>query len=147
MPVYLFGLVGSVKPVHEKEDIMSSPIILTTAMYDLVKNQIHRKRVTREQESRLTEELKNAKQVLRRELPDDVVTVDRRVTIKNLEDGTQRIYHFVADAKRMVSKGRYSILSDIALATIGRRVGDIFDWPFEQGPVKIEIANVELVNQ
>lgn len=124
---------------------MSEPIIVTTGMYDLIKNQIHRKRVSKEQESLLVEELKNAKQVLRRELPEDVVTVDRVVTIKNIEDGTQKNYHLVADAHRKISKGRYSILSDIALALMGRRVGDVLDWPFEKGPLKIEIVNVEIV--
>lgn len=116
-------------------------------MYDLIKNQIHRKRVSKEQESLLLEELKNAKQVLRRELPKDVVTVDRIVTVKNIEDGTQKDYHFVADDHRKMSKGRYSILSDIALALMGRRVGDVLEWPFEKGPKKIQVAHVEIVKR
>lgn len=142
--MFLCGLMVSVKVIR-KIIIMSEPIIVTTGMYDLIKNQIHRKRVSKEQESLLLEELKNAKQVLRRELPVDVVTVDRIVTVKNNEDGSQKNYHFVADDHRKVSKGRYSILSDIALALMGRRVGDVLDWPFENGPMKIEIVNVEIV--
>lgn len=47
---------------------MSEHIIVTTGIYDVIKDQLRRKRVTPEQEIRLANELKTAKQVLRRDL-------------------------------------------------------------------------------
>lgn len=122
---------------------MSEPIILTTGIYDLIKDQIRRKQVTKAEENLLIAELKTAKQVLRKQLPNDVVTVNKRVSIKNHTDNTEQSYSFVAGNKAKVQKGRYWIGSNIAIATVGRKVGDIFNWPFKDGERKIEILSVE----
>ena len=52
---------------------MSNQIVLTTGIYDVVKDYVRRKRVSINEENRLIEELRDAKQVLRRDLPEDVV--------------------------------------------------------------------------
>ena len=62
---------------------MSQNIILTTGIYDAIKDHLRRKKVTKNEEVRLTSELRNAVQVRRRELPENVVTVDRKVTVKD----------------------------------------------------------------
>jgi regulator of nucleoside diphosphate kinase len=49
----------------------------------------------------------------------------------------------VATTKAKPAKNKYSILSDIALATVGYKVGDIIDWPFKDGERRIEILKVE----
>ena len=48
---------------------MSQNIILTTGIYDAIKDHLRRKKVTKNEEVRLTSELRNAVQVRRRELP------------------------------------------------------------------------------
>lgn len=45
--------------------------------------------------------------------------------------------------KAKPKKNKHSILSDIALATVGYKVGDIINWPFRDGERKIEILKVE----
>lgn len=122
---------------------MSNPIIVTTGIYDAIKDTLRRKKVSMPEEKRLTAELRKAKQVLRRDLPDDVVTVDRKVTIKDHTRNFEHEYIFVASAKAKPAKNKHSILSDIALATVGYKVGDIIDWPFKDGERKIEILKVE----
>ncbi len=123
---------------------MSENIIVTTGIYDLVKDQIRRKKVTKAEEELLTAKLKNAKQVLRKELPDDVVTVNRQVTLKDHSTNTEEVFTFVDSDKERKKKGKYSITSDIALATIGYKVGNIINWPFRNGQRKIEILKVEM---
>ncbi|KUG13923.1 transcription elongation factor GreAB [Elizabethkingia miricola] len=122
---------------------MSEHIIVTTGIYDVIKDQLRRKRVTPEQEIRLANELKTAKQVLRRDLPKEVVTVNRRVVIKDHTADTEKEYIFVPSTKAKPQKNKYSILSDIALATVGYKVGDVIEWPFIDGERKIEILKVE----
>lgn len=122
---------------------MSNKIILTTGIYDLIKEQIRRKRVTPEQEKLLTNELKRARQVLRRELPNDVVTVNRKVTLRDHMKNQEETYLFVSAGKEKRKKGKYAVTSDIALATLGYKVGDIIQWPFRDGERKIEILKVE----
>src|SRR5690606_33817191 len=66
---------GTISDLNSKNKyIMSQHIILTTGIYDLIKDQVRRKRVTFAEETRLNDELKTAKQVRRRELPAEVVT-------------------------------------------------------------------------
>lgn len=122
---------------------MSNHIIVTTGIYDAIKDTLRRKKVSIPEEKRLAGELRKAKQVLRRELPADVVTVDRKVTIRDYTRNFEHEYIFVASAKAKPAKNKHSILSDIALATVGYKVGDIIDWPFKDGERKIEILKVE----
>ena len=123
---------------------MSNQIVLTTGIYDVVKDYVRRKRVSINEENRLIEELRDAKQVLRRDLPEDVVTVERKVTIKDHTLNEEQEYIFVPTSiKPKPTKNKYSILSDMALATVGYKVGDIINWPFKEGERKIEILKVE----
>ncbi|MFZ4930310.1 GreA/GreB family elongation factor [Chryseobacterium sp. Mn2064] len=122
---------------------MSNHIIVTTGIYDAIKDTIRRKKVSMEEEKRLAEELRKAKQVLRRDLPADIVTVERKVTLKDHTLDVEHEYIFVASNKEKLKKNKHSILSDIALAVVGYRVGDIIHWPFKEGERKIEILKVE----
>lgn len=126
---------------------MLDNIIVTTGIYDAIKDHLRRKKVSSNEESRLTGELKKAKQVLRRDLPSDVVTVDRKVTIKDHTQNFEHEYIFVSTAKAKPKKNKYSILSDIALATVGYKVGDVIEWPFKEGERKIEILKVETLKE
>ena len=125
---------------------MSENIVLTTGIYDLIKDHLRRKRTTIEEEEILLNQLRQAKQVRRKELPQDVVTVNCEVTIKDLETEIEEKFLFVQTSKEKVKKGKYSILSPIALATVGNKVGDVITWPFKDGDKKLEILSVEHYN-
>ena len=124
---------------------MLENVILTTGIYDMIKDHMRRKKVTKEEEDRLTLELKNAKQVLRRDLPSDIVTVNRRVKIKDHTANKENEYSFVSSNRVNAKKGKISILCDIAMATLGRQVGDVVEWPFKDGERKLEILKVEAI--
>jgi len=124
---------------------MSQHIILTTGIYDLIKDQVRRKRVTFAEETRLNDELKTAKQVRRRELPAEVVTVNRRVTVKDLTNNKEETFIFVPTTKERRKKGKFSIMSEMGIAIVGYKVGDIINWPFKNGERTIEITRVETV--
>lgn len=125
---------------------MSETITVTTGIYDAIKDHLRRKRATAEQEARLAAELRGATQVLRRDLPEDYVTVDRVVKLKDHTDNTENEYIFVASTRAKPKKNKHSILSDIALSVVGYKVGDVITWPFRDGERKIEIMNVERWN-
>ena len=129
----------------QKKSIMSENVILTTGIYDLIKDHVRRKKVTKQEEERLLLELKEARQVLRRDLPKNVVTVNRRVKIKDHTDNKEKEYMFVSTTKTDNKKKKISILSDVAVATVGRQVGDIINWPFRDGERKLEILEVETI--
>ncbi|MET3035373.1 GreA/GreB family elongation factor [Chryseobacterium sp. NRRL B-14859] len=122
---------------------MSDHIIVTTGIYDAIKDTLRRKKVSIQEENRLTGELRKAKQVLRKDLPGDIVTVNRKVTLKDHTLNFEHEYIFVASTREKLKKNKHSILSDIALAVVGYKVGDVIDWPFRDGDRKIEIVKVE----
>ena len=122
---------------------MSNKIILTTGIYDAIKDHLRRKKVSINEEARLASELRNAQQVRRRALPEDVVTVNRKVTIKDHSQNKEEEYIFVGVAEARPKKNKHSILSDMALATVGYKVGDVIEWPFRDGERRIEILKVE----
>lgn len=123
---------------------MSEQVILTTGIYDMIKDHVRRKKVSQQEEELLLAELKGAKQVLRRNLPNNVVTVNRKVTIKDHTLGKEEEYIFVSTNKKNNKKRKFSVLCDMAIATLGRQVGDVIDWPFKTGKRKIEILKVEM---
>lgn len=123
---------------------MVNNIIVTTGIYDAIKDTLRRKKVSMPEEKRLTEELRKAKQVRRRDLPADVVTVNRKVMIKDHTQNHENEYIFVSSVEAKPKKNKHSIFSEIALAVVGYKVGDIINWPFRDGERKIEILKVEL---
>ncbi len=125
---------------------MTENIVLTTGVYDLIKDHLRRKRTTQEEEQILLDQLKGAKQVLRKELPEGVVTVNCEVNVKDISTNEEQKYLFVQTNREKVKKGKYSILSPMGLAIVGNKVGDVINWPFEGGEKKIEIIGVERLN-
>ena len=98
-------------------------IILSTGIYDLLKEQIRRRKLSKFNEAKLERELRSAKQVLRRDLPADVVTADTRVTVKDLESGAETTYKLVGPTKARRKNETMSILSPIAVAMLGYAAG------------------------
>lgn len=122
---------------------MTENIILTTGLYDLIKEHLRRKRVTAQEEELLTEELRTAEQLLKKEMPEDVVILNKTVTYKNHTTDQTKTVTFVMPDKSRPSKNKISILSDDGIAMIGRKAGSTVVWPTKNGEIKLEILKVE----
>lgn len=118
-------------------------IILTTGIYDLIKDHIRRKKATVEEEEVLKLQLKKAKQVTRKNLPLDVVTIDAKITVKNTLTNEKEVYTFVAPDRAKKRNNTESILSTIGLALVGCKIGDVIKWNFNNEQKTLEIINVE----
>ena len=118
-------------------------ILLTTGIYDLIKDHIRRKKATFEEEEALKIQLKKAKQVTRKNLPMDVVTVDCKVLVKNTVTNEEEIYTFVAPDRAKRRNNTASILSTMGLALVGCKVGDVINWNFNNEEKQLEIISVE----
>jgi regulator of nucleoside diphosphate kinase len=127
-----------------KKKVMSQNIILTTGTYDLIKDHIRRKKVTPEEEELLLDQLKKASQVLRKKLPEDIVSINRRVTYKDHIKNEEKTILLVGPDKVKTSKNKISVLSDEGIAMVGYKVGDIIEWPAKKGNLKLEILKVEV---
>ena len=118
-------------------------ILLTTGVYDLIKDHIRRKKATLEEEEVLLKQLKKAKQVTRKNLPLEVVTVDAKVTIKNTVTNEEEVYTFVGPDRAKRKNNTQSILSTMGLALVGCKVGDVIHWNFDGQEKQMEIMTVE----
>jgi regulator of nucleoside diphosphate kinase len=122
--------------------INETPIILSTGIYDLLKDHLRRRKLSRYNEAKLELELKHARQVLRNELPADVVTVDTNVKVKEMESGKEFTYKLVAPAKARRKHNTLSILSPIGVAILGYTKGAIVQWEMPEGIKKYQIEDV-----
>ena len=103
----------------ETLEIKTTEIIVTTGIYDLIKEHVRRKKVTNEQEQVLLKRLKFAKQLRRAEIPNDVVDIDTIVQVKNLVTNQINTYKFVAPSKAKQKRQTLSILGEIGIIFIG----------------------------
>lgn len=109
------------------------PLVLTTSMYDLLKEQIRKKRLSKFNEDRITIELKTARQLLRKDIPENVVTVNKSVRVKDLENGEEFTYKLVAPDKAKRKNQTHSILSPIGIAMLGYAEGAEITWEMPLG--------------
>jgi regulator of nucleoside diphosphate kinase len=121
------------------------PIILTTGIYDLLKEEIRKKRLSKSNEEKLEIELKKSKQVLSRDLPNDVVTVNTKVLVKDLETGEEIENKFVSPQRARRKNKTTSILSAIGVATIGYSTNDIIQWELPEGIKSYQIIKVSKI--
>ena len=96
----------------------------------------------RESMEKLTEELKRAKIVSRKDLPDDVIRFNSTVTIKTIFN-VEKSYQLVTPEKSNINLNKISILAPMGLALFGYAQGDEILWKFPAGESKIKILEVK----
>lgn len=118
------------------------PIILTTGLYDLLKEHLRTHKLSKYNEEKLALELRGAQQVLKRELPPEVVTVNKKVRVKVLNTDEELVFNFVGTTKAKRKNNTTSILTPIGIATIGHAAGAEIDWEMPEGISTIRIEEV-----
>lgn len=92
--------------------------------------------------AKLGEELKRAERVASEEIPADVVTMNSRVQLRNLQNGTDMEITLVYPKDADVNARRISILAPVGTAIIGCREGDEIEWPVPAGTINYKIERV-----
>lgn len=117
-------------------------IILTTGMFDILKDQIRRKKLNPKNESQIVSELRTAKQVNRRDLPANIVDVYKKVVVREINSGEALTYLFVPANVARAKHGTLSILSEVGLALLGHEVDSIVEWHTAEGEKAFRIEEV-----
>ena len=91
---------------------------------------------------KLTEELKNAKVLKDSELPNDVVTLNSRVEIEEVD--THQVFKFqlVNPAEANMKSNKLSVLAPIGVALLGYRTGAKVQWEMPNGLKTFKIVKV-----
>lgn len=90
----------------------------------------------------LAHELAIAQIVDPQDVPADVVTMNSRVVVQDVETGESSEYVLVFPEQADVAEGRLSVVSPIGTAILGYAKGDVLTWQTPGGPRKIKIAAI-----
>ncbi|HHY84386.1 MAG TPA: nucleoside diphosphate kinase regulator [Verrucomicrobia bacterium] len=90
----------------------------------------------------LEAELEHAHVVRPEEVPADVVTMNSKVRLRDLEDNEELTYTLVFPDQANIDEGRISVVAPVGTAMLGQRVGDEFEWQVPAGPVRLRVEEV-----
>lgn len=143
--VFLFFITSLLSYMNTTSiKIDTRPIVLSRGIFDLLKSHLRRRKLSKYNEDKLELELRYARQVLHRELPEDVVTVNTCVRVKELVSGNEFTYHLVAPDQAKRKNNTLSILSPIGVAMLGYPQGAELQWEMPEG---VKVFRIEEVSR
>jgi len=90
----------------------------------------------------LEAELAKAEIVGSRDIPANVITMNSKVRMEDVETGEEMIYSLVFPQDANIDEGKISILAPVGTGMIGYKEGDIIEWPVPAGIRKIKILEI-----
>ena len=90
----------------------------------------------------LAEELSKAKMVASGEIAPDVITMNSRVRLKDLDTDKEMLVTLVFPEDSDIEKGKLSVLSPVGTAILGYSLGDVIEWKVPSGVRRIQILEV-----
>ena len=72
----------------------------------------------------------------------DVVTMNSRVRLRDMDSGDIEIYTLVYPAMADPAENRISVLAPIGTAIVGSRAGDVIEWPVPAGRRRLLVEEV-----
>ncbi|MEX2121486.1 MAG: nucleoside diphosphate kinase regulator [Pirellulales bacterium] len=90
----------------------------------------------------LSHELERATAVDPDDVPNDVITMNSTVRVRDLDTGEVETYTLVYPAEADIEEKRISVLAPVGTAIIGYRVGDVIKWPVPSGFVRLRVEAI-----
>ena len=90
----------------------------------------------------LGEELKRAIVVAPEDVPDDVITMNSRAEILDLESGETFIFTLVFPSQANIDEGKISVLAPIGAGMLGYRLHDEFEWRVPAGLRRMRVTKI-----
>ncbi|MDR2981607.1 MAG: GreA/GreB family elongation factor [Puniceicoccales bacterium] len=92
--------------------------------------------------NKFREELGQAKVLNESEFPKDVVALNTRVELVDLDDNQKEEYVIVMPMKADPDRQRISVLAPVGIALLGYRVGESVEWPTPGGVRNLKVLSV-----
>jgi regulator of nucleoside diphosphate kinase len=92
--------------------------------------------------TKLQMELDRAKVVKPLKVPSDVITMNSRVTVVDLDTGKEEVYTLVFPEDANAAEGKISVLAPIGTAMLGYEVGDTFEWEVPAGIRRLQVKKI-----
>lgn len=90
----------------------------------------------------LEKELTKAEVVTPTGIPPDVITMNSRVCLQDMDSGEDLVYTLVFPGDANVESGKISVLAPIGTAMIGYRAGDRITWRVPGGVKKMKVKRI-----
>ncbi len=90
----------------------------------------------------LTEELHRAVIVDPKEVPPDVITMNSRAELIDLDTSETVTFTLVFPAEANIEEEKISVLAPIGAGMLGYRVGDEFEWNVPEGVRRLKVIKV-----
>ena len=93
--------------------------------------------------SALRSELERAEIVGPDKIPADVITMNSRAELLDLDTNERMEFTLVFPAQADIEEGKISILAPLGTAMLGYRVGDEFEWAVPYGYRRLKVTRIE----
>jgi regulator of nucleoside diphosphate kinase len=90
----------------------------------------------------LRAELQRTRIVSADNVPEDLVTMNSVVRVRDLDTDEVEVYELVYPAEADIELNRISVLAPIGMALLGYRAGDVIEWPVPAGLRRIQVDDV-----
>jgi len=90
----------------------------------------------------LSEELLRAEVVAPEEIPPQVITMNSRVRLQDLDSKAELEYTLVFPPEANLDQGKISVLAPVGLAMIGYRVGETISWKVPAGLKRLKVKKI-----
>ncbi len=90
----------------------------------------------------LEAELNRGKIIKSQDIPQDIITMNSEVHLRDLNTKEEITYQLVFPDQADASQGRVSILAPIGTALLGYSVGDIIEWKVPAGVAKLQVEKI-----
>lgn len=90
----------------------------------------------------LERELKRAHVVASEKIPHNVITMNSKVLLKDLESAEKTIYTLVYPSEANLLENKISILAPVGTAILGFSEGDVIEWEIPDGQVRLEVEKI-----
>ena len=91
---------------------------------------------------KLKEELVRAKVVDSKDIPQDTVTMNSIVSIKDIDTGEEEVYELGYSGHAGDRKNRISIFAPVGMGLLGCREGDEIEWEVPGGVRRIKVVEI-----
>ena len=90
----------------------------------------------------LQAELAHARVVTPADVPPDVITMNSKARLRDLDTGEEMVFTLVFPGNASIEHDRISVVAPIGTAMLGHRVGDEFEWEVPAGSVRLRVEEV-----
>lgn len=90
----------------------------------------------------LEQELLRSTVVQPANIPNDVITMNSKVRLKDLDTEKEVIYTLVFPANADMDRKKISVLAPVGTALLGYRVGDVITWEVPAGIKRLKVEGV-----